>query len=177
MWDRLPDQLAPSRFFRSGCNFCDRASGGNLLRRHVRGLDDFDTDAHPGSAASVMTCIDGDAMTRKGRAGPALAIAAAGSYIAGTLSVIGLMLLAPPLPGFALRFGPPEYFALLLLGLLALAYMSSGSTLKSLAMGALGLLLGHDGIDPMTGFFRFNYGLVEWAMGLELFRWPSGCSD
>ena len=120
----------------------------------------------PGEAASVMTCIDGYAMTRKGRAGPALAIAAAGSYIAGTLSVIGLMLLAPPLASFALRFGPPEYFALLLLGLLALAYMSSGSTLKSLAMGALGLLLGMIGIDPMTGFFRFNYGLVELGDGI-----------
>jgi putative tricarboxylic transport membrane protein len=120
----------------------------------------------PGEAASVMTCIDGYAMTRKGRAGPALAIAAAGSYIAGTLSVIALMLLAPPLASFALRFGPPEYFALLLFGLLALAYMSSGSMLKSLAMGALGLLLGTIGIDPMTGFFRFNYGLVELGDGI-----------
>src|SRR3989441_3359348 len=120
----------------------------------------------PGEAASVMTCIDGYEMTRNGRAGPALAIAAVGSYIAGTVSVVGLMLLAPPLASFALRFGPPEYFALLLLGLLVLAYMSGGSMLKSLAMAALGLLLGMIGIDPMTGFFRFSYGLVELGDGI-----------
>ena len=120
----------------------------------------------PGEAASVMTCIDGYEMTRKGRAGPALAIAAIGSYIAGTVSVVGLMLLAPPLASFALSFGPPEYFALLLLGLLVLAYMSGGSMLKSLAMATLGLLLGMIGIDPMTGFFRFSYGLVELGDGI-----------
>jgi len=82
----------------------------------------------PGEAASVMTCIDGYAMARKGRAGPALAIAAVGSYVAGTVSVVLLMFLAPPLAAFALRFGPPEYFSLLLLGLLVLAYMNSGSS-------------------------------------------------
>ncbi|HSF56921.1 MAG TPA: tripartite tricarboxylate transporter permease [Candidatus Binatia bacterium] len=120
----------------------------------------------PGEAASVMTCIDGYEMTRKGRAGPALAIAAVGSYVAGSVSIIGLMLLAPPLAGFALRFGPPEYFALLLLGLLVLAYMSSGSMLKSLAMATLGLLLGMVGIDPMTGFLRFSYGLIELGDGI-----------
>src|SRR5918993_600336 len=120
----------------------------------------------PGEAASVMTCIDGYEMTRKGRAGAALAIAAVGSYIAGTVSIVGLMLLAPPLASFALRFGPPEYFALLLLGLLALAYMSGGSMLKSLAMAALGLLLGMIGIDPMTGFVRFSYGLIELGDGI-----------
>ncbi|HEY7519545.1 MAG TPA: tripartite tricarboxylate transporter permease [Methylomirabilota bacterium] len=120
----------------------------------------------PGEAASVMTCIDGYAMARKGRAGAALAIAAVGSYVAGTLSVIGLMLLAPPLAAFALRFGPPEYFALLLFGLLVLAYMSSGSMLKSLAMATLGLLLGMIGIDQMSGYFRFAYGFVELGDGL-----------
>jgi len=122
----------------------------------------------PGEAASVMTCIDGYAMTRKGRAGPALAIAAVGSYIAGTASVVALMLLAPPLANFALRFGPPEYTALLLLGLLVLAYMSGGSILKSLAMAAFGLLLGMIGIDIMTGFFRFHYGLVELGDGIGI---------
>jgi putative tricarboxylic transport membrane protein len=76
------------------------------------------------------------------------------------------MLLAPPLASLALRFGPPEYFALLLLGLLVLAYMSGGSVLKSLAMATLGLLLGMIGIDPMTGFFRFSYGLVELGDGI-----------
>ena len=113
-----------------------------------------------------MTCIDGYAMARKGRAGAALAIAAIGSFIAGTGSVIALMLLAPPLADFALRFGPPEYFALLLLGLLVLAYMSGGSMVKSLAMAVLGLLLGMIGIDQMSGYFRFAYGVVELGDGL-----------
>ena len=120
----------------------------------------------PGEAASVMTCIDGYAMARKGRGGAALGIAAVGSYVAGTVSVVGLMLLAPPLATFALRFGPPEYVALLLLGLLVLAYMSSGSMVKSLAMAALGLLLGMVGIDQMSGYFRFAYGFVELGDGL-----------
>jgi putative tricarboxylic transport membrane protein len=120
----------------------------------------------PGEAASVMTCIDGYAMARKGRAGPALAIAAVGSYVAGTVSVIALMVLAPPLAAFALRFGPPEYFSLLLLGLLVLAYMNSGSMLKGLAMAALGLLLGMIGIDQMSGYFRFAYGVAELGDGI-----------
>src|SRR2546425_2074471 len=120
----------------------------------------------PGEAASVMTCIDGYAMARKGRAGPALAIAAVGSYVAGTVSVVALMFLAPPLASFALRFGPPEYFALLILGLLVLAYMSSGSMVKALAMATLGLLLGMIGIDQMTGYFRFAYGVVELGDGI-----------
>jgi putative tricarboxylic transport membrane protein len=120
----------------------------------------------PGEAASVMTCIDGYAMARKGRAGAALAIAAIGSFIAGTGSVIALMLLAPPLASFALRFGPPEYFALLLLGLLVLAYMSGGAMVKSLAMAVLGLLFGMIGIDQMSGYFRFAYGVVELGDGL-----------
>src|SRR5204862_1568527 len=120
----------------------------------------------PGEAASVMTCIDGYAMARKGRAGPALTIAAVGSYIAGTVSVVALMVLAPPLAAFALRFGPPEYFSLLLLGLLVLAYMNSGSMLKGLAMAALGLLLGMIGIDQMSGYFRFAYGVADLGDGV-----------
>src|SRR5438046_3347002 len=109
----------------------------------------------PGEAASVMTCIDGYAMARKGRAGAALAIAAVGSYVAGTVSVVALMVLAPPLASFALRFGPPEYFALLVLGLLVLAYMIGGSMLTARRMAALGLLGGMIGIDQMSGYFRF----------------------
>src|SRR5438094_1778587 len=120
----------------------------------------------PGEAASVMTCIDGYAMARKGRGGAALAIAAVGSYIAGTASVVALMVMAPPLARVALRFGPPEQLALLLLGLLVLAYMSSGSMLKALAMAALGLLLGTVGIDQMTGYMRYAYGVVELGDGL-----------
>src|SRR5258706_4649562 len=120
----------------------------------------------PGGAASVRTCIGGSAMARKGRAGPALTIAAVGSYGAGTVSVVALMFLAPPLAAFALRFGPPEYFSLLLLGLLVLAYMNSGSMLKGLAMAAVGLLLGMIGIDQMSGYFRFAYGVAELGDGI-----------
>jgi putative tricarboxylic transport membrane protein len=120
----------------------------------------------PGEAASVMTCIDGYAMSRKGRGGAALAIAAVGSYVAGTISVIGLMLLAPPLAAFALRFGPPEYFAMLLLGLLVLTYMSGGSMLRSLAMAALGLLIGMVGLDQMSGYMRYSFGVVELGDGI-----------
>ncbi|MBI3452725.1 MAG: tripartite tricarboxylate transporter permease [Rhodospirillales bacterium] len=120
----------------------------------------------PGEAASVMTCIDGYAMTKKGRGGAALAIAAIGSFVGGTLSLVALMLIAPPLADFALRFGPPEYTALLMLGLLVLAYMSGGSMAKTLAMATLGLLLGTVGIDTMTGFLRFQYGIIDLGDGL-----------
>jgi putative tricarboxylic transport membrane protein len=120
----------------------------------------------PGEAASVITCIDGYEMTRQGRAGPALAIAAIGSFVAGTVSLVALMLLAPPLAAFALKFGPPEYFALLALGLLVLGHMSGGPPVKALAMAALGLLLGTVGIDAMSGFMRFHYGLAELGDGI-----------
>ena len=122
----------------------------------------------PGEAASVMTCVDGYEMTKNGRAGAALAIAAIGSFVAGTLSVIGLMLLAPPLAAIALKFGPPEYSALLTLGLLVLAYLSGGAILKTLAMALLGLLLGMIGIDTMSGFMRFSYGMVELGDGVGI---------
>lgn len=122
----------------------------------------------PGEAASVMTCVDGYAMTQKGRAGPALAIAALGSFVAGTLSVVALMFLAPPLAAFALRFGPPEYTALLLLGLIILAYMSSGAMSRTLAMATFGLFLGTIGIDAMSGFLRFTYGVTALADGIGI---------
>ena len=122
----------------------------------------------PGEAASVMTCVDGYAMTQNGRAGPALAIAAIGSFIAGTVGVVGLMLLAPTLAAFALRFGPPEYTALLLMGLFILAYMTGGSMLKTLAMAVLGLLLGMIGIDIMSGYTRFSFGVVELGDGVGI---------
>jgi putative tricarboxylic transport membrane protein len=120
----------------------------------------------PGEAASVMTCVDGYAMTRNGRGGAALAVAAVGSFVAGTVSVVGLMLLAPPLAEFALRFGPPEYTSLLCLGLLVLAFMSTGSMPKALAMAVLGLLLGMIGIDQMTGFTRFSFDLPALGDGI-----------
>ena len=122
----------------------------------------------PGEAASVVTCIDGYEMTRRGRAGQALAIAAIGSFVAGTLSVVALTLLAPPLASFALRFGPPEFLALLLMGLLVLSYMSSGPVPKTLAMATLGLLLGMIGIDPMSGYNRFTGGVSDLGDGLGI---------
>jgi putative tricarboxylic transport membrane protein len=122
----------------------------------------------PGEAASVMTCVDGYAMTQRGRAGAALAISAIGSFVAGTLGVVGLMLLAPTLASFALRFGPPEYTALLLMGFFILAYMSGGSMAKTLAMAALGLMLGMIGIDAMSGYTRFSFGIVELGDGVGI---------
>lgn len=121
----------------------------------------------PGEAASVVTCFDGYQMARKGRAGPALSIAALGSYIAGTLSILGLMLLAPVLARLALRFGPPEQFALMVFGLLILAYMGTGSVLKALMMIILGLGLSTVGIDHLSGFTRFTHGRVELGDGIS----------
>jgi putative tricarboxylic transport membrane protein len=122
----------------------------------------------PGEAASVMTCIDGYAMAKRGRAGAALAIAAVGSFIAGTFGVIMLTMVAPPLANFALRFGPPEYTALLVLGLIFLAYMSSTSFARTLLMAAVGLLLGCIGIDVMTGHFRYSFDIKELGDGIGI---------
>ena len=122
----------------------------------------------PGEAASVMTCIDGNAMAKKGRAGAALCIAAVGSFVAGTFGVIVLTLVAPPLATFALRFGPPEYTALLVLGLVFLAYMSTSSLVRTLLMAAFGLLLGTIGIDVMTGHFRFSFNIPELGDGIGI---------
>src|SRR5260221_4394301 len=122
----------------------------------------------PGEAASVMTCIDGYAMARKGRGGAALAIAAVGSFIAGTVAVVALMVLAPPLADFALRFGPPEYTPLLVLGLIFLAYMSSTSLPRTLLMAAIGLLLGTIGIDNLTGHFRYSFDIAELGDGIGI---------
>src|SRR5262247_2453747 len=122
----------------------------------------------PGEAASVMTCIDGYAMAQKGRAGAALCIAAVGSFIAGTFGVVLLTLVAPPLAGIALRFGPPEYTALLVLGLIFLAYMSSTSLVRTLLMASFGLLLGMIGIDVLTGHFRYSFDIPELGDGIGI---------
>jgi putative tricarboxylic transport membrane protein len=122
----------------------------------------------PGEAASVMTCIDGYAMAKKGRAGAALSIAAVGSFVAGTFGVIMLTLVAPPMANFALRFGPPEYSALLVLGLVFLAYMSSTSLVRTLLMASIGLLLGCIGIDVMTGHFRYSFDIKELGDGIGI---------
>jgi putative tricarboxylic transport membrane protein len=120
----------------------------------------------PGESSTVMTSIDGYQMALQGRAGPALGIAAIGSFIAGTLGTVGLMLLAPPLAEAALAFGPPEYFALVVLGLTALAAVGS-SVVKGLATGVAGLLLGTIGIDPQNGIARFDFGQLWLLDGVE----------
>ena len=111
----------------------------------------------PGESSSVMTTLDGYQMALQGRGGVALGIAAIGSFFAGVLGTLGLMLLAPPLARMALAFGPPEYCMLVLLGLTALAAVG-GSVLKGLATGVAGLLLGTIGIDPQVGAPRFDFG-------------------
>jgi putative tricarboxylic transport membrane protein len=122
----------------------------------------------PGEAASVVTCLDGYQMARQGRAGPALGMAAFGSFIAGTLSIMGLMLLAPPLANFALKFGPPEYFTLMVMGLTVLIYLAHGSMPKALIMAALGLALGLVGLDSINAMPRFTFGRMELVDGVGL---------
>ena len=122
----------------------------------------------PGEAASVVTCLDGYKMARQGRAGPALGIAAFGSFIAGTFSVVLLSMMAPPLANLALKFGPPEYFSLILLGMTLLTYLSSGPLSKTLIMAVLGAVIGTVGIDMVTGEERFTFGIQELQDGAGL---------
>ena len=121
----------------------------------------------PGEAASVVTCIDGYQMAKKGRAGVALGIAAIGSFIAGTVGVIGLTLFAPPIAEFALSFGPPENFALALVGLLMAVTLSGSSVIKGLILTVIGLLLASVGIDPISGKTRFSFGIIELQSGFD----------
>lgn len=122
----------------------------------------------PGEASSVMTCIDGHQMARQGRAGPALGIAAWGSFIAGTIANIGLMLVAIPLAHAALRLGPPEYFALMCTGLIIVTYLAQGSVLKAIMMGLVGIILGSIGLDLISGFPRFTFGINELTDGVGI---------
>jgi len=122
----------------------------------------------PGEAASVVTCLDGYQMARQGRAGPALGIAAFGSFIGGTISLVGLMLVAPPLAEAALKFGPPEYFALMVLGMTTLIYLASGSIPKALMMAVVGIILGSVGIDATSGAQRFTFGILELNDGIGI---------
>ena len=101
----------------------------------------------PGEAASVITCLDGHQMALKGRAGPALGIAAFGSFFAGTFGVIMLMFMAPTLAKFALKFGPPEYCSLMAMSLCLITYLAGESMIKSLIMAGVGLFLGVVGMD------------------------------
>ena len=122
----------------------------------------------PGEASAIVTCLDGYQMARKGRAGPALGMAALGSFAGGIVGIIGLMLLAAPLAEAALSFGPPEYFALMCAALVVLTFLSRGSMYKSLMMGLLGLLLSFVGLDMFTSAQRFTFGVNELTDGIGL---------
>jgi putative tricarboxylic transport membrane protein len=120
----------------------------------------------PGETSSIVTCLDGYAMAKKGRAGPALGMAAFASFYAGTISLFGLVFLAPTLAELGLRIGPPEYFALMTFGLTLIVYMSSSSIEKALMMGAVGLILAMVGLDPVSTRPRFTYGILAFRDGL-----------
>ena len=121
----------------------------------------------PGESSAAVTALDGHEMAKRGRAGPALATAAIGSFFAGTVGTVVLAVFAMPLARLALEFGAPEYFSLVVLGLIASITLASGSTLKALAMIALGLLLGTVGQDSFTGAPRFTFGQRELFQGLN----------
>lgn len=122
----------------------------------------------PGEAASVVTCLDGYQMAKQGRAGAALGIAAFGSFIAGTGSIIFLMFLSYPLATFALSFGPPEYFSLIILGVTFITYLAQKSMLKALLAAGFGFLLSFIGMDEMTGKARYTLGLVDLLDGVGI---------
>src|ERR671923_328310 len=113
----------------------------------------------PGEAASVITCFDGHQMAKQGRGGTALGIAAIGSFIGGIAATIALIVVAPPLARFALSFGPPEFFALMLVGLALITGLAGQSLLTGLVMAVLGLLIAMVGIDPVRGAPRFTFGI------------------
>ena len=122
----------------------------------------------PGEVSSIVTCLDGHQMALRGRAGPALGIAAFGSFIAGTLGTLGLMLIANPLAKIALKFGPPEFFSLMVLGIIVLTSISRGSVVKGFIMAAFGFVLSFVGIDSVGGGQRFTFGLTHLTSGLDL---------
>lgn len=121
----------------------------------------------PGESSSIVTTFDGYAMAKQGRAGAALAICAIGSFIAGTFGIMGLMLVGTALAEFALRFGPPEYFALAFFGLATLVFVEGGSKLKALASAAAGFLVAMVGVDPVGGQNRFIFGQIELLDGID----------
>jgi putative tricarboxylic transport membrane protein len=121
----------------------------------------------PGEASSVVTALDGYQMAKQGRAGAALAIAALGSFFAGTVATIGLAIAGPTLAGFALSFGPAEYFSLTIFGLLCATVLASGSVIKAIGMIGTGLLLGWVGTDVNSGSERLTFGAVELFDGIE----------
>ncbi len=121
----------------------------------------------PGETASVITCIDGYQMAQQGRAGPALAISAIGSFIGGTIAIFGLTFLAPPLAEAALAFGPAEFFSLMVFGFVVLSNVTGTSLIKALMMAVVGVILGTIGLDPVTGNERFTFGSTYLLGGIE----------
>src|SRR5438552_4368481 len=121
----------------------------------------------PGETSSVVTCIDGHQMARQGRAGAALAVAALGSFFAGCVSTLLIATFAPPLAIVGQSFGAPEYFSLMVLGLIAAVVLAHGSVIKAIAMIILGLLLGLVGTDGNTGAERFTLGLTALTDGID----------
>jgi putative tricarboxylic transport membrane protein len=122
----------------------------------------------PGEAASVVTCFDGYQMARQGRAGAALGISAMGSFIGGTLGIVAMMFVAPPLARAALKFGPPEYTTMMILGLVVTTFLVRGSMAKALTMAAFGLFLSAIGLDPISGAPRLTLGIVALMDGIGL---------
>ncbi len=120
----------------------------------------------PGEASSVVTCLDGHAMARNGRAGHALAVAAIGSFVAGCVATLALAAFAPPLAALAFKFGAAEYFSLMVLGLVAAVVLAQGSLIKAIAMIVLGVLLGLVGMDTTTGDQRYTFGLPALSDGI-----------
>ncbi|CAN7533020.1 tripartite tricarboxylate transporter permease [Agrobacterium tumefaciens] len=121
----------------------------------------------PGESSSVVTCIDGYAMARQGRAGVALATAALGSFFAGTVATVLIVVVAKPLSAIALAFGPADYFSLVIFGLLFAVFLSSGSPVKAVGMVAFGIALSLVGIDPTSGEQRFTFGMAELFDGID----------
>ncbi len=122
----------------------------------------------PGESASVMVAIDGYEMTKQGRGGIALGISMFSAFIAGMFGLVGLSLLAPTLANFALSFGPPEFFALTLLGLTLVSYLATSSVLKAVIVTVIGLLLGTVGLDPVRSAARFTFGSLTLQSGIDL---------
>jgi putative tricarboxylic transport membrane protein len=121
----------------------------------------------PGEAASVITCLDGHPLAKQGRAGTALGVAGIGSFIGGTISIIGLAFIGPPLAHFALRFGPPEFFALMMLGLITVVGLMGKSIVRGIISALLGVCLALVGMDPVSGAMRFTFGNLNLMNGID----------
>lgn len=121
----------------------------------------------PGEAASVVTCLDGHPLAKQGRAGAALGVAGIGSFIGGSLSIVGLIIVGPPIASLALKFGPPEFFALMVLGMTMVIGLMGRSLVRGLIAAAIGINLALVGLDPVTGVIRFSFGQAELMNGFD----------